>query len=149
MVRPIVLSVLLCASSAVIFAQHEHQLSHPQAVIDGSRHPDLIPDSTAYRLVLITVSELPNPTDEQTIRQRSYLKDIGLSVADSQAVPVLAAFKVQYTGLCNEYNASVDEGNKTGAPPRPSHMPRAAQVACRNDTVQLVIGVKLLWDGIL
>lgn len=104
MVRPIVLSILLCASSTVIFAQNEHQLSHPQAVINGSRHPDLIPDSTAYRLVLIAVSELPNPTAEQTIRQRSYSKNIGLSVADSQAaIPVLAAFKAQYTALCDEY----------------------------------------------
>jgi hypothetical protein len=104
MVRPIVLSILLCASSTVIFAQHEHQLSHPQAVINGSRHRDLIPESTVHRLVLIAGSELPNPTAEHTIRQRSCSKDIGLSVADSQAaIPVLAAFKVQYTGLCNEY----------------------------------------------
>jgi hypothetical protein len=50
--------------------------------INGEQHPELIPDSTAYRLYFIVVSELPNPSPEQRNRQLSHLHKIGLQGTD-------------------------------------------------------------------
>jgi hypothetical protein len=39
--------------------QHQHSDAN---VIDGAIHPELIPDTVAYRLYLIAVSENPTPS---------------------------------------------------------------------------------------
>ena len=72
-------------------------MHHRQDVIDGAKTPDLIPDSTAYRLFLITVSEVSNPTSEQLSRQIAFLKTAGLDEDDiNSAIPILAKFKSEY-----------------------------------------------------
>ena len=80
-----VVLALLC-STPRIRAQnptnpHEHGSS---SVIDGAEHPELIPDSIAYRLFFVTVSLKPNPTQEDRNRQQAQLKAIGLQASDMQ-----------------------------------------------------------------
>ena len=126
MVRGFTLATLLIIGSSTLFGQLlPDRLDglpahvHPSAgMIDGSKNPEKIPDSTAYRLVLITVAEVLNPTEEQKNRQLSFLKTAGLADNDIQAaIPVLARFKTQYADLINQYNKSVVEANKAGETP--------------------------------
>jgi hypothetical protein len=87
-------------------------------VIDGSQNPQQIPDSTAYRLVLINVSEGPNPTEEQKARQLAFLRASGLDNNDIEAaLPVLAKFKSEYSDLISRYNESVAASNASGRSP--------------------------------
>lgn len=108
---------ILCAT---VWAQHVHESTtgNTPSVINGRQHPELIPDSTAYRLVLLTVSEMPNPTEDQKARQRAFLAAIPLSDGDLQAIiPVLTDFKVEYTDLVKRYNKSVETANESGVTP--------------------------------
>src|SRR5260370_519089 len=101
MARLLTLSLLLVMAPGLV-AQHVQQLVNAKgpSMIDGSQHPELIPDSAAYHLVLVNLSELPNPSQEQIARQLAFLRDIGLSNADLQAsIPILTSFKVQYLDM--------------------------------------------------
>jgi len=81
--------------------------SRMSEVIDGSVHPELIPDATAYRLWFIASSEFPNATPAEQMRQKAHLGRAGLSDTDIQAAAgVLASFKVQYSQLIAHYNES-------------------------------------------
>lgn len=80
--------------------------------IDGSQHPELIPDSIAYRLFLTVVAEPPNASEERKPRQKAFLRSAGLDDNDIQAaIPVLATFKVKYRDLIETYNQSVVTAN--------------------------------------
>lgn len=71
-------------------------------MIDGSVHPELIPDSTAYRLWLVTVSNAPSGSP----RQLAHLRAAGLSDTDMVvASNILSNFKAQYAQLVADYNA--------------------------------------------
>lgn len=54
--------------------------------IDGSKTPELIPDSVAFRMFFEAISEPPLPTAEQVRRQRSKLLRARLSEEDLNAV---------------------------------------------------------------
>jgi hypothetical protein len=98
-------------------ASHHH-VKVVTSLIDGAQHPELIPDSTAYRLFLIMVSEPQNATAEESERQLAFLRAAGLEDADIQAaIPILAKFKVRYSDLMKRYNASVDRANAGGSAP--------------------------------
>ena len=87
-------------------------------MIDGAQHPELIPDSTAYRLLLITVSEEPNPTPEEAERQLAFLRAAGLDSDDIEAaILVLATFRAQYADLITRYNEAVASANAAGIAP--------------------------------
>lgn len=80
------------------------------SVIDGSRHPELIPDSTAYRLYCLTVANMSPQL------QQAELRSFGLSDASIQATTrILAKFKLAYDVLSTAYNRSVtaSEQNRT------------------------------------
>jgi hypothetical protein len=90
----------------------------PAGMIDGSKNPEQIADSTAYRLFLLTVAETSSPTDERKARQLAFLKQAGLDDNDTKAaIPILANFKAQYADLIKQYNQSVDAANKNGTAP--------------------------------
>jgi hypothetical protein len=91
-----------------LFAQeHNHAATVP--TIDGSQHPELIPDLVAYRLYLVTVGELPTAKAEDTERQKAHLAKVGLTEEDSAAVVKTANdFKKQYRALIDDYNAHLD-----------------------------------------
>jgi len=80
-------------------------------MIDGSQHPEMIPDSIAYRLYFTTASLPSNPTAEQMQLQIAQLGMIGLNASDTKAVmETLAAFRVQFDSLVADYNSSADRG---------------------------------------
>ena len=84
--------------------QHQHPVL---TVIDGAKNPELIPDSTAYRLWLVTVSLPPNSTEKQRTFQQAHLKKLRLTGPDSPALlSVLTEFKSQYLSLIALYNES-------------------------------------------
>jgi hypothetical protein len=95
-ITPIVAALCMAAFATAGGAQntsHTHE-SSPGSIIDGSVHPELIPDSTAHRLYFIVVSELPNPTPEQRNRQIAHLRRIGLQNSDiERMIPALENFK--------------------------------------------------------
>lgn len=81
---------------------------HPDVtVVDGAKNPELIPDSTAYRLWFVTVSLSPNSTPKQQTFQKAQLDKLQLMSADYQElVSALTEFKTQYLSLIASYNAS-------------------------------------------
>jgi hypothetical protein len=114
--------VLLLMSMSIPFASsavaqtndllHEHSLPIASNVIDGALHPEFIPDSVAYRLFLLTVSETLSPSEDRVKRQRAFLIGAGLDDNDIRAaIPILSDFKRQNDGLIKEYNESVVKAN--------------------------------------
>ena len=103
---------LLIVTTTASWAQSPpHQ--HPKAdIIDGSVNPQAIPDSVAYRLYFVAVSELP--TSLPSRRQHAHLLSAGLKENDIQATAkILASFKTQYAALIAQYNASPEVLNNT------------------------------------
>ena len=91
-----------------------HQHAVATDVIDGSVHPELIPDSVAWRLYLFAVSENPSPLPNESRRQHAHLAKAGLEESDIQAaVRILANFKTQYAALIESYNHSPEVLNNT------------------------------------
>jgi hypothetical protein len=92
--------------------------SYQPDLIDGSKHPELIPDLVAYRLFFLVASEPAQATAEQKARQHAQLLTAGLKGDDLQhASSVLATFKAEYSDLVTRYNQSVDAANRAGRPP--------------------------------
>jgi len=86
--------------------QHQHTIAAPN-LIDGAAHPELIPDSVAYRLYLVAVSTGQNPTEAEQTRQRAHVTRTGLGDTDQQLlISILSDFRAKYDALVNEYNDS-------------------------------------------
>ncbi|HUN63971.1 MAG TPA: hypothetical protein VMU53_18370 [Candidatus Sulfotelmatobacter sp.] len=82
---------------------HQHASASP--MIDGAVHPELIPDSAAYRLYFLSISTSLNANDAERNRQRARIRMIGLSDSDAQALAVVMNdFKMKYVALVVEYN---------------------------------------------
>jgi hypothetical protein len=102
--------LLVCAFGIVTWAQQSSALSQPHQqqapnVIDGSAHPELIPDSVAYRLYLVAVSTAQNPTEAEQARQRAQITRTGLVSIDQQLfINILSDFRTKYDALVTEYN---------------------------------------------
>jgi hypothetical protein len=76
-------------------------------VIDGSVHPELIPDSLAYRLYLTAVAIDQYATEDAQKKQHAHLMKTGLRETDKQTlISILADFKSKYEALVNSYNES-------------------------------------------
>jgi hypothetical protein len=85
---------------------HNHEVAAPK-LIDGAVHPELIPDSVAYRLYLVAVSTKANPTGAEQAHQRAQLLRTGLVDTDQQILTsVLLDFRANYDALVSEYNNS-------------------------------------------
>ena len=86
---------------------HQHAAASP--MIDGAVHPELIPDSVAYRLYFITVSMTLNPIEEDRKRQQAHLAKIGLQDSDREIlVGILTEFRTKYDILVDQYNHSAE-----------------------------------------
>lgn len=88
-------------------------------LIDGAKHPELIPDKVAYRLYFVAVSEMPNPSEQQKLRQAAHLKATGIKdEQDRQSfVDVLTDFKVRYNALIAAYNQAAEAADEAGTSP--------------------------------
>ena len=96
---------------------HVHS-SQPADMIDGSQHPELIPDAVAYRLYFVTVSETSNASRAAQQRQLAYLSEVGLKDNDLQwTISILEKFKKKYNDLVAEYNESAVAAEKEGGTP--------------------------------
>lgn len=83
---------------------HNHQAAAP-TLIDGAVHPELIPDSIAYRLYLVAVSTGQNPTEAEQKSQRTHIMRTGLVDTDQQLfISILSDFRAKYDALVAEYN---------------------------------------------
>lgn len=92
--------------------------SQPPGLIDGSKNPELIPDSTAYRLFLLTVAVPLDASPAELKRQYALLRWSGLDENDIQpAVEILSEFRSQYDQLVKQYNESAAEADKAGGAP--------------------------------
>ncbi|MGD0223249.1 MAG: hypothetical protein ABSF71_12995 [Terriglobia bacterium] len=56
--------------------------TYPPGTIDGAKHPELIPDEVAYKMLFLSVMEPANLTDAQRARQEAKLRMIGFSEED-------------------------------------------------------------------
>lgn len=92
--------------------------SQTPGLIDGSKNPELIPDSTAYRLFLLTVAVPLDAPPAELKRQHALLRWSGLDENDVQpAVEILSDFRSQYDELVNQYNESAAQADKAGGAP--------------------------------
>ena len=109
-----IVTACLLLSFNILFAQTSKLMSRNDAVatrdiIDGSKHPELILDSTAYRLWLIaaTTEDTAHP-DLSEFRRLAILKSAGIKDDDLSAAEwVLSQFKSEYATLLDSYNKGV------------------------------------------
>jgi hypothetical protein len=111
----LLMSIALCLLSPFAQAQDApHQ--HPDTtLVDGAVHPELIPDSVAYRLYFLTHSTGATPTQEDQKRQHAHLAKIGLEDGDLKIlIGVLADFRASYDALESQYNHSAEAAAAKG-----------------------------------
>src|SRR4029077_6525313 len=70
-----VLSLFAFGTRAQTPPKHQHAAAN---VIDGAAHPELIPDSVAYRLYFVAVSTVQNPAEAEQKHQHAHLMKTGL-----------------------------------------------------------------------
>lgn len=109
MSRLLPLLILIAYSTFVLPARAQntaHSQQHGSTpMIDGAVHPELIPDSIAYRLYFLIASTGTNPTAEDRKHQRAHLNKIGLEDLDREiVVDILAEFRTKYDALEAQYN---------------------------------------------
>lgn len=94
-----VLAVCACLSPAQVTNSPHHQ-ADVSIVIDGAVHPELIPDSLAYRLYFVALSTGQNPTEVERRRQRMHIMKVGLVESDQEAfISLLLDFRSTYDAL--------------------------------------------------
>lgn len=116
-------------------------------VIDGSLNPELIPDSTAYRLFFVSVAEGANPAPEEVARHKSHLARIQLKANDGQSLAdALRTFKQQYDDLIKNYNGTADGAILQGEAPDYSGFlrQRDALVQTTRDKLKLALSPEAL-----
>ena len=104
-----VLVVVLAALVSLPMRAYTQQSPPSSAVtiIDGSQHPELIPDALAYRLYFLAVTSLP-----PTIRQDQLTYGAGVFQTNLQAATTaIVAFRTAYDSLSNSYNQQVQAGS--------------------------------------
>jgi hypothetical protein len=113
MVRLLLLLILIAYSMVLPPTRAQstaHSLHHESTpTIDGAVHPELIPDSIAYRLHFLTVSTGPNPSEEEKKRQRAHLNKIGLQDLDREILTlILKEFRTKHDALAAQFNQAAE-----------------------------------------
>ena len=118
MIRLALLTALALLSTASLAQAQTTPVIHNHAaadLIDGSVHPEQIPDVIAYRLALLSLTTPANPTYYQTSRQQAQFSEVGLSEPEKSALtPILAKFNSDYHSLIQSYNATATALNAKG-----------------------------------
>jgi len=103
-----ILSICTCMASAQASAppQHQHLVANTNA-IDGAVNPELIADSTAYRLCLFAWSTAKNPSSDALRHQQVQVAQTGLDSNDQVTfVSILYDFRTKYDAAITAYNDS-------------------------------------------
>ena len=86
---------------------HQHASASP--MIDGAVHPELIPDSAAYRLYFLSISTSLNANDAERNRQRARISLVGVNDDDAQALAVVMNdFRMRYEAFVAQYNQAAE-----------------------------------------
>lgn len=111
-------TVVLLGTTAAVSASQQLDTTHQHpspAIIDGSAQPELIPDSTAYRLFFLALADAPDATDAERMRHATRLKRLNLGDADQQAASaILTGFKQQYRLLVDAFNEQARQAEAKG-----------------------------------
>lgn len=100
------LSVGLLYSPVFTPAQVGYQHSG-RIVIDGSEHPELIPDVIAYRLFFLAVSPV-DQSDAEMAKEETHIGNVGLVPSDQISLRlVVENFRSEYEDMVRAYNSSV------------------------------------------
>ena len=87
----------------------------PPGIIDGAKSPELIPDSTAFRLVFLSLRAPESPSATDLKMQSSRLKRVGLSDDDAVAAKnIINDFGTAYDDWHRKFShvsSSVDVSN--------------------------------------
>jgi hypothetical protein len=86
---------------------HQHSASASGVVVDGAVHPELIPDSIAYRLYFLAVSTGVSASDEDRKQKQLYLRKASLEEGDLNALTsTLTEFRTKFDSVVAQYNQS-------------------------------------------
>jgi hypothetical protein len=96
---------------------HSQTPDLPPGYIDGTKAPQRIPDSTAFRLVFLSLRVPKSPTADDLKKQSSHFKHIGLSDIDKvTAQNIMTQFDTAYDDWQTQYiqtNSPVDVATAT------------------------------------
>lgn len=97
---------------------HSAHVHTTAPVIDGATNPELIPDSTAYRLVFVVAADSANPTPDEVAQHTAYLGRLGMNDNDRQLLAeTIRGFKTQYDDLAKNYNDAAQVAITNGEQP--------------------------------
>lgn len=100
-----------CSAQAGVTV-HNHG---PAPMIDGSAHPEQVPDVVAYRLVLLGLSQPANPTEAQSKRHLAQFRAISMNDSDNGTLfSILSRFRDDYRSMIETYNAAATAANASG-----------------------------------
>lgn len=104
--------------SALMAMPHHHSqtVRLTSGMIDGSATPQLIPDTTAYRLFFLVASDGgQSPTPDQASRRSMVLHSAHVlrPSEETAATTILVNFRSNYMALIAKYNLSVQGSNDT------------------------------------
>lgn len=104
-------------SAATTTHVHSSPTTAPN-VVDGKVHPELIPDSAAFRLYFVVVGKSASASEAQIATQKSHMKKLSLANDDEQnAITIIDSFKAQYDDLIKRYNDNVQVVTSQGGVP--------------------------------
>lgn len=109
----VLLLVVLGFCTPLALSQHpEHVTTQPADLIDGAKTPDLIPDLTAWRLWLLSVTAEDSKRPELSeSRRRAFLRAAGIpGIEIPAAEEVIAQFPKDYGALVDGYNRRLNAG---------------------------------------
>src|SRR5216684_2152087 len=112
------LSISCLIAVSPLAAQASHLGMNPVQKIDGATNPELIPDSTAYRLFFVVVGLGNSPSDQDRIRQATNIAKIRLNDADVKTLTAAVNdFKASYDAAIQTHNSTADTLQKNGQVP--------------------------------
>jgi hypothetical protein len=99
----------LCCVALLAVSAFAQQHIHTQAtIIHGLQHPELIPDVTAYSLVLNTATLSPTVSATEKAARTLYIQRMHLSVADTQKlIALLDTFRSRDENDTKKFNATI------------------------------------------
>ena len=86
MIRLVATAASFVALCGLCFAGDTTTVTNLVVVVDGSLHPEQVPDDLAWRHYLLAVAVPQLPTADQQKRQQVQLAEVGLAIADQESI---------------------------------------------------------------